>query len=279
MKDAQILERIRNNKGKLGGLMAVLQEIQDRYSYLPEEALRLVAEETGCSLVDVYGVATFYKSFSLKPRGKHLVSVCSGTACHVRGATGVLDEFQRNLEIGPGETSPDREFSLETVNCLGACALGPIVVADGHYFSNVTSAEVRKIIKKTKAGLDWVDITTDERIFPVDVSCPRCNRSLIDKSFYIDGHPSILVTVSFADRHGWLRLSCLYGSYSVEYEHEIPVDTIVHFFCPHCNVELSEAGLCGDCGAPMVPMTVKGGGRVHICSRRGCRGHMLDLTP
>ena len=277
MRDGHIRDTIRRHDGQLGGLMAILQEIQNRYSYLPEEALRFVAEETGCSLPEVYGIATFYKSFSLKPRGKHLVSVCSGTACHVRGAPGILDEFQQSLGIKAGETSPDKEITLETVNCLGACALGPIVVADGHYFSEVTRPMVKKIIDRAKAGLDRVDIKTDERIFPVDVSCPRCNRSLIDRNFYIDGYPSIMVMVSFGDRHGWLRLSCLYGSFSVEFEYEIPLDEIIHFFCPHCSAELSEATLCGDCGAPMVSMIAKGGGTVHICSRRGCKGHMLNL--
>jgi len=277
MRDEYIRDTIKKHNGQFGGLIAILQEIQNKYSYLPEEALKFVVEETGCSLVEIYGVATFYKSFSLKPRGKHLISVCSGTACHVREAPGILDEFQQSLEIRAGETSSDNEITLETVNCLGACALGPIVIADGHYFSNVTRPMVKKIIERAKVGLDWVDIKTDERIFPVDVSCPRCNRSLIDRNFYIDGYPSIMVMVSFADRYGWLRLSCLYGSFSVEYEYEIPMDEIVHFFCPHCNAELSEVAICSDCEAPMVPMIVKGGGTVHICSRRGCKGHMLNL--
>ena len=137
---------------------------------------------------------------------------------------------------------------------------------------------VKKIIERAEAGLEWIDIKTDERIFPVDVSCPRCNRNLIDKTVYIDGYPSILVMVSFGNRHGWLRLSRLYGSYSVEHEYEVPIDAIVHFFCPHCNAELTGISICTECGAPMVPMIVKGGGMVQICSRRGCKGHMLDLN-
>lgn len=278
MREGLIRNTIRKHHGQLGGLITILQEIQNKYSYLPEEALRLVAEETGFSLVDIYGVATFYKSFSLKPRGKHLVSVCSGTACHVRGAPGIAEEMQQILGIRAGETSPDNEITLETVNCLGACALGPIVVVDGHYFSNVDRPRVKRIIEKAKAGLDWVDIKTDERIFPVNLSCPRCNRSLIDRNYYIDGYPSIMVMASFGDKNGWIRLSCLYGSFSVEQEYPVPMDEIVHFFCPHCNSELAETSVCGECDAPMVPMIVKGGGTVHICSRRGCKGHMLDLS-
>src|SRR5690606_22695369 len=104
---------------------------------LPEQALREVADATGRPLVDVYGVATFYRAFSLKPRGKHVCTVCLGTACHVRGAPAVVSAFEKRLAVKAGETTSDEEFTLETVACLGACALGPIVVADGHYFSNV----------------------------------------------------------------------------------------------------------------------------------------------
>jgi NADH-quinone oxidoreductase subunit E len=265
-------------KGNQTGLISLLEEIQAKYSYLPEEALRIVSQKMGCSLVDLYGVATFYRAFSLKPRGKHLISACLGTACHVRGGDVIAAEFQRQLAIQPGETTPDKEISLETVNCLGACALGPIVVADGHYFSNVTVQKVKEIIHKARAGLDRVDIRSDERIFPIDVSCSRCNHSLMDKSRYIDGYPSIRVTVSFNSKHGWLRLSCLYGSFSVEYEHEVPLDEVVNFFCPYCHAELRSSSICADCGAPMVPLLVRAGGMVQICSRRGCKGHMLDLT-
>ncbi|MBK5099674.1 MAG: NAD(P)H-dependent oxidoreductase subunit E [Desulfobacteraceae bacterium] len=274
-----IVKIIEKHDGHSGGLISILQEIQGNYSYLPEEALRLVARETKFSLVDIYGVATFYKSFSLKPRGKHLVTVCAGTACHVRGAPSIAEEFAHNLGIKPGETTPDNEITLETVNCMGACALGPIVVVDGHYFSQVKRQRVKKIIDQARTGLDWVDIKTDERIFPLEVSCPNCNRSLIDRNYYIDGHPSIHVTVSFGTKNSWLRLSCLYGSFSVEHEYEVPIDAIVNFFCPHCHSELIGASECSSCNAPMVPMIVKGGGTLHICSRRGCKGHMLDLTP
>ncbi|MDI6762017.1 MAG: NAD(P)H-dependent oxidoreductase subunit E [Thermodesulfobacteriota bacterium] len=265
--------------GKKAGIISILEDIQAQYSYLPEEALKIVAEKTGRSLVDIYGVATFYKAFSLKPRGKHLISVCLGTACHVRGGPHIAEEFERQLEIKTGETTKDREITLETVNCLGACALGPIVTVDGRYFSNVTSPRVKEIIHKAKAGLDRVDIQTDERIFPVEVACPRCNHSLMDRHHYIDGYPSIRVTVSFGQKHGWVRLSCLYGSFSVDQEYEAPRDTVVNFFCPHCHAELIGASECMTCGAPMVPMLVRGeGGMIQICSRRGCKGHMLDLT-
>lgn len=261
-----------------GGIISILEEIQVRYGYLPEEALREVAEQTGKSLVDIYGVATFYRSFSLKPRGKHLISVCLGTACHVRGGPTVEKECEHKLNIKPGDTTKDNEFTLETVACLGACSLGPIVVADGHYFSKVIPLKVKQIIEKTREGLDKIDIGNDERIFPVEISCARCNHSLMDPGYLIDNHPSIRVTISFGRNHGWLRLSSLYGSYNIESEYEIPDDILVNFFCPHCHTELRGVGHCIECGSPMITLIVKGGGVIQICSRRGCRGHLLNLA-
>jgi NADH-quinone oxidoreductase subunit E len=277
MKANQVQEIVEKYGGQRGELISILEEIQSKYSYLPEAALREVAEKTGRSLVDVYGVATFYKWFSLKPRGKHLLSCCLGTACHVRGAPKVAEEFQRQLGVRPGSTTADNEFSFETVNCLGACALGPIVVADGHYFSNVTPNRARAIIKKTGEGLDKVDIKTDQRVFPVEVSCSRCNHNLMDANYLVDGVPSIKVTIAFGQAHGWLLLSSIYGSYNIQSEYEIPMETVVDFFCPYCHAELRGASKCADCGAPMVPMIVRGGGVLQICSRRGCRSHRLDL--
>lgn len=140
-----------------GSLIAALEEIQAAYGYLPDQALRIVANGTGRSLVDVYGVATFYRSFSLQPRGKRLITVCLGTACHVRGGQQIVEEFQRQLRISAGETTADREFTLETVNCLGACALGPIVVVDGVYFPNVDTPQVKQILKKVRVAAREVE--------------------------------------------------------------------------------------------------------------------------
>ncbi len=271
---AQIVDKHRNDRG---GLISTLEEIQARYGYLPEKALRRVAEQSSWPLVDVYGVATFYKAFSLKPRGKHLVVICMGTACHVRGAPALLKEFSQQLGVAAGQTTADREFTLETVNCLGACALGPTVVVDGRNFPHVSPAHVKRIIDLTRQGLDKVAATDDKRIFPVEVSCSRCNHSLMDPQYSIDGHPSVRVTVAFNGKHGWLRLSSLYGSFSVETEFEAPLDTVVNMFCPHCHTELLGSMDCPECGARMVPMIVRGGGVVQICPRRGCRGHLLDV--
>lgn len=271
-------EVVDRHGGRRGAVIAMLEEIQAKYGYLPPRALQVVAESTGSSMVDVYAVATFYKAFSLKPRGKHLVSVCLGTACHVRGGPAVAKEFERHLGLAAGETSEDREFTLETVNCLGACALGPVVVVDGHYFPHVGTREVEDILARTREGLDKIEVEGDRRIFPIEVNCPRCNHTLMDPHHLIDRHPSIRVTVSHGHEHGWLRLSSLYGSYNVEAEHEAPKDAVVNFFCPHCHAELRGAAACSECGAPMVPMIVRGGGVVQIWSRRGCKGHMLDVS-
>lgn len=273
----EVLSILEKQKGERGGLMSILQAIQSRHGYLPAEALKQVAEQTGRPLVDVYSVASFYKSFSLKPRGKHHCSVCLGTACHVRGAPAIAGEFSRQLGIKPGDTTPDREVTLETVNCLGACALGPVVVVDGHYFSNVRPARVRRIIEDTREGLDSADKSAELQDFVLSVSCSRCNHSLMDRDHWIDGSPSIRVTASFERKHGWLRLSALYGSFVVEAEHELPPGAVVDFFCPHCHTDLKSASPCPLCGAAMVSLIVQAGGIIQICTRRGCKGHMLDL--
>lgn len=278
MNTAGVEKIVKKHNKDFGGVIAILEEIQSKFHYLPEDALKMVAAHTGRSLVDIYGVATFYKYFSLKPRGEHLASVCLGTACHVRQGPLILKEFQDQLDIQAGETTEDKMFSLETVNCLGACARGPIVVVDGHYFSNVNKTQVGQIIKKARSGLGKFDVKHDLRIFPINLRCPHCNHTLMDPDFLIDDHPSVRLTISFGRKHGWLRLSSLYGSYNMKSEYEIPFDTIVNFFCPHCHTELISAQSCPLCSAPMVPMIIYGGGMVQICSRRGCKNHMIDLV-
>ena len=137
--------------GSRDSLISMLQDIQAEYHYLPEDTLRLVAQQLDLKLIQVYGVATFFKAFSLKPRGEHIVTVCLGTACHVRRAPAVLDEIERQLGTEPGETTEDMQFTLETVNCLGACALGPIVVIDEEYHGQMNSAKISNVLKKYSA--------------------------------------------------------------------------------------------------------------------------------
>lgn len=129
-------------------LIAILQDIQEEYSYLPQEALKIVSRTLGIPLIDIIAVATFYRAFSLKPRGKHLVTVCLGTACHVRGGPKILEEFERKLKAKAGETTQDGQFTLETVACLGCCAIGPVVVVDSDYHAQTTIRKVDSILKK-----------------------------------------------------------------------------------------------------------------------------------
>ncbi len=129
-------------------LIPLLMDIQAEHHYLPEDALRRVAERMDLPLIQVYQVASFYKAFSLEPRGEHIITVCMGTACHVRGAYQVLDRLETLLDIHAGETTEDGKFTLEAVNCLGACALGPIVITDGEYNGQMAAQKVDRLLKR-----------------------------------------------------------------------------------------------------------------------------------
>ena len=130
-----------------GLLVSILQDVQAAHNYLPREALTEVSQELDIPLTQVYSVATFFKAFSLEPRGRHLVHVCLGTACHVRGAVRILEEIERKLDIKPGTTTKDLNYTLETVNCVGACALGPIVIVDEEYHGQMATDKVDSLLK------------------------------------------------------------------------------------------------------------------------------------
>jgi NADH:ubiquinone oxidoreductase subunit E len=131
-------------------LIEVLQDIQTARGYVSEEAMRTVAARLTVPLIEVYRVASFYKAFSLAPRGKHLITVCLGTACHVRGAPRMLDEVLGQLNVAPGQTTEDGIFTVECVNCLGTCALGPVVVLDGVYHHHMTPGKLRKLVQSKR---------------------------------------------------------------------------------------------------------------------------------
>jgi NADH-quinone oxidoreductase subunit E len=131
-------------------LIAILQEIENLYGYLPAWALRRVSEKLGVPLIQVYGVASFYDAFHLIPRGKHLIRVCLGTACYLRGSARVLETLEGELGIKDGETTPDLEFSLQSVRCLGACALAPVMVVGEQYFDKMTPTKVRSVLKRVQ---------------------------------------------------------------------------------------------------------------------------------
>jgi len=144
-KVAAIVDKYRADTGQL---ISILQDIQAELYYLPREALVQVSNAMGIPLSRVYSVATFFRAFSLKPRGKHLVNVCLGTACHVRGSAKVLEQLERSLDISPGDTTADAKFTLETVNCMGCCALGPVVNIDGEYFGQMNAGKVDSLLAK-----------------------------------------------------------------------------------------------------------------------------------
>ncbi len=140
-----IVDRYEGDKGQL---VSILQDIQTEYYYLPKEALEEVVKLLNVPMSQVYGVATFFKAFSLTPRGRHLIKVCLGTACYVRGANRVADKMELDLGIKRKETTKDLRFTLETVNCVGCCALGPMVMIDDKYHGQMSSDKVSSLLAK-----------------------------------------------------------------------------------------------------------------------------------
>jgi NADH-quinone oxidoreductase subunit E len=150
-------ELLRGSARTPSSLIPILQKIQKRFGYLPPEALEEVARHLEVPLSRVYGVATFYAQFSLRPKGEHSVRVCLGTACHVRGAPQVLEELVRQLQVGEDGLSRDGTISLETVRCLGACALGPVVVVNGTYWGRMSPARVETLVRALQEGTGDVE--------------------------------------------------------------------------------------------------------------------------
>ena len=133
--------------GEEGILIQLLLDIQSELNWIPKEALERISERLKIPVSQIYRIASFYKAMSLTPRGRHIVNVCLGTACHVRGGQRIMDRAKELLGIKEGETTPDMKFTLERVNCLGCCALGPVVVVDGEYHGKVAPAKVEKTLK------------------------------------------------------------------------------------------------------------------------------------
>jgi len=148
MDNAKIDSILSRHKGDGSSLIQVLLEIQRENRWLPWEALERVSETLQVPLNRIQHIVTFYKAFSLVPKGRHEINICTGTACHVRGAPRLLDSIQDATGIGPGETDMDLRFSLETVNCVGCCALGPVIVIDGEYHGKMAPARTEDILKR-----------------------------------------------------------------------------------------------------------------------------------
>ena len=140
-----IIERYAGQKDQL---VALLQDIQAEFNYLPRDILVKVSQQLDIPLTQVVGVATFFKAFSLAPRGRHVVTVCTGTACHVKRGQRLVDKLERDLDIEPGQTTEDMRFSLEAVNCLGCCAIGPVVVVDGKYYGKMNPDKLDKVLEQ-----------------------------------------------------------------------------------------------------------------------------------
>ena len=155
MAETQMLEKVERIIGAYEAsptaLIMILQEVQGEYRHLPREAMEIISQRMDLALSQVYGVATFYKAFSLEPRGRHHVCVCTGTACHVRNSRSIVEKLERDLKVSRGETTPDGEFTLETVNCVGACALGPIAIVDNKYWGHLTVSDVDRMLAAVRA--------------------------------------------------------------------------------------------------------------------------------
>jgi NADH:ubiquinone oxidoreductase subunit E len=148
MELATVEKIIQDHGAQKSALIAMLQDVQQEFTYLPEEVLVHLSRTLGVPLSRAYSLATFYRAFSLKPKGKHPVAICTGTACHVRGAVKILEKFARQLSIKVGQTTPDLNFGLEEVRCLGCCGLAPVVTVGPDLFGKVTLPKVDQIIRQ-----------------------------------------------------------------------------------------------------------------------------------
>jgi NADH:ubiquinone oxidoreductase subunit E len=135
---------------KPASLLQIMLDVNQKYHYLPKESIDRIAARLNLPLPHVYGVATFFKVFSLTPRGRSIIHVCTGTACHVKGTPKLLDRLKHTINLNPGETTEDMALTLETVNCVGACASAPVVVIDGNTFAEMTPSKISELVKKIK---------------------------------------------------------------------------------------------------------------------------------
>ena len=149
-KKITVKDIIKKYGGDKTAMIAILQDVQEEFRYLPKAALSSISKQMEVPLTRIYEIATFYNAFSLKQRGKNLVELCAGTACHVQGAARLMDRMERDLAIKCGETTKDKMFSLEEVRCLGCCSLAPVVRISGNIHPNLTQDEVPKILKNYK---------------------------------------------------------------------------------------------------------------------------------
>jgi NADH-quinone oxidoreductase subunit E len=150
MESSEIDAIIKRYRGKESAILAILQDIQTKEKYLPKDVLEQVSQKMHIPMTQVFRIATFYNALSIKPRGRHKVDVCLGTACHVRGGNKIIDKLERDLGIHVGETTKDKRFTLESVRCVGCCSLGPVAMVDGNVFGRLTQEKVPGLLKEFK---------------------------------------------------------------------------------------------------------------------------------
>lgn len=148
--DKKVADVIKKYGGDKTAMIAILQDVQEEFRYLPKEALTFISKKMEVPLTRIYEIATFYNAFSLKPRGKHMIEVCLGTACHVQGAPRLVDRLERDLNIKTGETTKDQMFTLEEVRCLGCCSLAPVIRISGNVHPYMTQDEIPKVLRNYK---------------------------------------------------------------------------------------------------------------------------------
>jgi len=154
MNNEKLEKIIDSTKTDQKELIHILHDVQFEYGYIPPEAVTIISRHLNISESEIFGVLTFYNAFSLTPKGQHVMTVCMGTACHVRGAPQIVEEIERKLDVKVGETTADGQFTLETVNCIGCCAIGPVVVVDEKYYSNISPNKIDPILKEYKLDED-----------------------------------------------------------------------------------------------------------------------------
>ncbi len=154
MNNEKIEKIIDSSRTDQKELIHILHDVQSEYGYIPPEAVTVISKRLKVSESEIFGVLTFYNAFSLTPKGEHIMTVCMGTACHVRGGAQIVEELERKLDVKVGETTVDNKFTLETVNCIGCCAIGPVVVVDEKYYSNITLNKIDPILKEYKLDED-----------------------------------------------------------------------------------------------------------------------------
>ncbi len=147
-QEAELLRVIEKHAGEKGAMMPILQEAQEIYGYLPIEVQTIIAEKTGVSLEEIFGIVSFYAQFKLNPDGKYAIAVCLGTACYVKGSGDIINAFSQKLNVPVGSTSPDGKYSIEATRCIGACGLAPVLTVNGEVYGRLTVDDVDSIIAK-----------------------------------------------------------------------------------------------------------------------------------